>query len=336
MNLNLSLLHRALCLEEPSPLTIASSTTFLNSQAWLSAGKAHRMRPIISYDDIVPSEPTPALTHAPMNPPSAPPPSKRRKTNQYQQRQGGSGIGRGHQAVQHWDDPGHQEPQMSYDDVPAAATSTSGTNGSRGGIDEEYNEEEEEEESRELTHEEIWDDSALIDAWNSAAAEYEAFHGKGKSWKDEPVKKSPLWYNVPPVTTSKPKASTSITNGASIPTASGAATAADSAPLNFDTFVPTHDPSLAAAAAASTMAAPSTDAVAALGSGAEMANVSQDEAFSRAMQAMYWSGYWTAVYHCRRNETQLNGTARDAVQEQQQEEAVEAEADDEEMLPAQR
>lgn len=29
-------------------------------------------------------------------------------------------------------------------------------------------------ESRELNHEEIWDDSALIDAWNSANAEYEA------------------------------------------------------------------------------------------------------------------------------------------------------------------
>ena len=34
-------------------------------------------------------------------------------------------------------------------------------------------EEGEEEESRPLTHEEIWDDSALVDAWNSAEAEYE-------------------------------------------------------------------------------------------------------------------------------------------------------------------
>ena len=33
--------------------------------------------------------------------------------------------------------------------------------------------EEEEEESRELTHEEIWDDSALVNAWDSAMAEYE-------------------------------------------------------------------------------------------------------------------------------------------------------------------
>jgi hypothetical protein len=32
---------------------------------------------------------------------------------------------------------------------------------------------EEEVESRELTQGEIWDDSALIDAWESATAEYE-------------------------------------------------------------------------------------------------------------------------------------------------------------------
>jgi len=31
------------------------------------------------------------------------------------------------------------------------------------------------------------------------------------------------------------------------------------------------------------------------------ATVSQDEAFSRALNAMYWGGYWTAVYHCHRN-----------------------------------
>ena len=28
--------------------------------------------------------------------------------------------------------------------------------------------------------------------------------------------------------------------------------------------------------------------------------VSQDEAFSRALNAMYWGGYWTAMYHVRR------------------------------------
>jgi hypothetical protein len=48
------------------------------------------------------------------------------------------------------------------------------------------------EEGRELTHSEIWDDSALIDAWNAAMEEYEAFHGPDKGWQKEPVHKSPL------------------------------------------------------------------------------------------------------------------------------------------------
>ena len=42
------------------------------------------------------------------------------------------------------------------------------------------------------------------------------------------------------------------------------------------------------------------DSVSGTGTGAEIAAVSQDEAFSRAMTAMYWSGYWTAVYHVSR------------------------------------
>jgi hypothetical protein len=46
--------------------------------------------------------------------------------------------------------------------------------------------------SRELTHEEIWDDSALINAWNAATEEYEAYHGADKSWKDQPLTNSAL------------------------------------------------------------------------------------------------------------------------------------------------
>jgi hypothetical protein len=49
------------------------------------------------------------------------------------------------------------------------------------------------EESRELTHEEIWDDSALIEAWNAATEEYEAFNGPDKGWKSDPIHKSPLY-----------------------------------------------------------------------------------------------------------------------------------------------
>ena len=51
---------------------------------------------------------------------------------------------------------------------------------------------EEEDESRELTHEEIWDDSALVNAWEAATEEYEAYHGSEKAWKTETVNKALL------------------------------------------------------------------------------------------------------------------------------------------------
>ncbi len=57
---------------------------------------------------------------------------------------------------------------MNYDDDVSAVAP-----GSENAGYEEEEEEQEEEESRELTHNEIWDDSALIDAWDSAIAEYE-------------------------------------------------------------------------------------------------------------------------------------------------------------------
>lgn len=59
----------------------------------------------------------------------------------------------------HWDEPDEQGERMDYGD------DENGANGLEGW-----------EESRELTHEEIWDDSALIEAWNAATEEYEAWH----------------------------------------------------------------------------------------------------------------------------------------------------------------
>ena len=66
----------------------------------------------------------------------------------------------------------------------------------------------------------------------------------------------------------------------------------DSQPINFDTFVPTHDPSLDHL---SSLAPPMDYAQDTPG----VSMVSQDEAFSRALNAMYWGGYWTAIYHVR-------------------------------------
>ena len=77
---------------------------------------------------------------------------------------------------------------------------------------------------------------------------------------------------------------------------------ADSRPINFDTFVPTHDAALpvpAAAAEVDYTATSLTDGLA----------VTQDEAFEKALSATYWAGYWTAMYHVR--SVSLNVVRRD-------------------------
>ena len=65
----------------------------------------------------------------------------------------------------HWDDPEQQSNTLPYDDDEADRK-----------LDEDVTVDdavEEGEESCELMHDEIWDDSALIAAWESATAEYE-------------------------------------------------------------------------------------------------------------------------------------------------------------------
>ncbi|EJT98936.1 hypothetical protein DACRYDRAFT_118243 [Dacryopinax primogenitus] len=52
--------------------------------------------------------------------------------------------------------------------------------------------------SRTLTHEEIWDDSALINAWDAAMEEYRAINGEDKGWMEDPAKQSALWWNTQP------------------------------------------------------------------------------------------------------------------------------------------
>lgn len=57
---------------------------------------------------------------------------------------------------------------------------------------------------KQLSHEEIWDDSALIDAWNAAEEEYKIFHTKRSAHEKEalhngdiPKNRSALWYDSP-------------------------------------------------------------------------------------------------------------------------------------------
>ncbi|KIK66106.1 hypothetical protein GYMLUDRAFT_55959 [Collybiopsis luxurians FD-317 M1] len=195
------------------------------------------------------------------------------------------------------------------------------------------------EESRELTHEEIWDDSALIEAWNAAAEEYQAYHGPDKGWKNEPIHKSPLsvtpyltfpsrsrWYNTPPPPSKKQKKSqpsppttaVTVSVGPLPPSASAAEDSrvsgvtstvpdpdeSDSKPIDFDTFIPTHDaglslppPSASAPKTATNGQVSAPDFSEYYSTASPGHTVSRDEAFKRALEATYWSGYWTAVYH---------------------------------------
>lgn len=91
-------------------------------------------------------------------------------------------------SIQHWDDPGAEVDGLAYDDGEAMAveatkdTATVGLEGNEELVEvedwvengEDLDEDEnEEDESRELTHDEIWDDSALVAAWDAANEEYE-------------------------------------------------------------------------------------------------------------------------------------------------------------------
>ncbi|KAG7450880.1 uncharacterized protein BT62DRAFT_928161 [Guyanagaster necrorhizus] len=175
------------------------------------------------------------------------------------------------------------------------------------------------EESRELTHAELWDDSVLIDAWEAVHEEYAAYHGGDIALKTNPTKRSPLWYNIPfddsKIKENVTEYSSSLEEDddeAADQDYDDEADHGDSKPINFDTFVPSHDASLdvgddpVIAPSSSSLPAPPAE------------TVSQDEAFTRAVNAMYWAGYWTAMYQCQRNddEDQVEGMVSDIVSTQ--------------------
>jgi hypothetical protein len=63
----------------------------------------------------------------------------------------------------------------------------------------------------------------------------------------------------------------------------------DSHPIDFDTFVPTHNPALQQGSKLPNQLG--------LAPVSNIASTSRDEAFQHAVQASYWAGYWTAIYH---------------------------------------
>ncbi|VDC01188.1 unnamed protein product [Peniophora sp. CBMAI 1063] len=342
-------------------------------------------RALVSYDDIQAPPPPTAPVAGPSAPPQNyqqnqqqnQPPRKKRRNNK-QNRGGGGGNNQqnvngyngggysgngwnGSRPHAHWDDPSasavapgfggapqYQQPQQfAVASLPAKPLPT-GPRAQAAPAQEEYYEEEEYAEenadeegegdgegemSRMLTREEIWDDRALIDAWEAATAEYEAMHGKSQAWKTEPVKK---WYNVPP----KPARADAKGKSKAEEPANG-----DSRPFDFNTFVPTHDASLGVQKQTSGAAYQHGVAAGAEGGG-EVAWAGRDEAFGQAMSAMYWAGYWSAVYHSHNRTTAKHATADEEEiegedvgmdgEEDDDDEAVIASPVDDDIIPTQR
>ncbi|KAG6840176.1 hypothetical protein C0991_008406 [Blastosporella zonata] len=181
-------------------------------------------RSLVSYDDITlpyQSQSSPAQNLA-----NKPPPTKKRKWNK------NNSKGRNHDDTRSTATSFHPSPANNAGQPSASYVKVVG-------------DESMDEDGRDLTHDEIWDDSALIDAWNAATEEYEAYNGPDKGWKKDPIHTSPLWYNVP--STIK-KATQSTLNGHYVPPIAESTQEEEeenSHPLNFDTFTPSHDPSLA-------------------------------------------------------------------------------------------
>ena len=100
------------------------------------------------------------------------------------------------------------------------------------------------------------------------------------------------WYNVPPSPSRLKKSKIQACPATSASANEQQNLDEDSKPLDFNTFVPDHDPTL-------TMPAPVQIPDYGFYNIPEASGpmVSQDEAFSRALQAMYWAGYYSAVYH---------------------------------------
>ena len=136
------------------------------------------MRPLIQYDlDEPPTAPSAGPLPTP-HPDARRPPTKKRKRHNHNAR--GPPFSLPPKPRQHWDDPGSTAVGMVYDDQEGDATIAGASY--TGDVEEEegdydyggdQEEEEDEDESRALTHDEIWDDAALVDAWHAAEAEYE-------------------------------------------------------------------------------------------------------------------------------------------------------------------
>ncbi|CEL58305.1 hypothetical protein RSOLAG1IB_03051 [Rhizoctonia solani AG-1 IB] len=162
-----------------------------------------------------------------------------------------------------------------------------------------------------LTQDELWDDSALIAAWDAATEEYESLNGPEKKWKEEPANKSALWYAPP----SEPQDDDNEEDdeeeeGGELEENSGEIeqiTGPDSAPIDYNTFVPSYDPTLGVAQ--TSIGHPQLPAAT-----NDLTKLTKDEIFEKAVSASYWAGYWTAMYHAHNETSQHEAEVEEEVE----------------------
>jgi len=259
-------------------------------------------RPILSYSDIATSgtssNKTPDSTVASV---SEPPTKRRKPSNSDKKWQNNRGGNSGHHQNQsrrqpHWDDASESVPtaEMSYGDNEESDGGDVGNAEEGNGTALHTDASSSRKRKRfniPLNQEDIWDDSALINAWDSAVEEYEALHGPEKSWKQDPVKKSALWYHIPPQKVLEDEDDEDDDEHEAEYNEEVEDTE-DSMPFDFSTYVPSYDPSLPA---------PTDPSYPYVASGLPPAPsgppLTKDQAFERAVGAAYWAGYWAAVYH---------------------------------------
>ncbi|KAG8962437.1 hypothetical protein FRC03_004244 [Tulasnella sp. 419] len=148
-----------------------------------------------------------------------------------------------------------------------------------------------------LTHDQIWDDSALVEAWDAAMEEYRMIHGPDKDWKTEPVYKNSLWYMEPkPQSTANQEGTNDMDvaqeteEGEDEEQYYGEPGDSEEVELELNNKTNSYDVAYAGAFEA----LPDTS------------KFTPEQLFQKAMEASYWAGYWASAY----KQSQQTSTSR--------------------------
>ncbi|PPJ58793.1 hypothetical protein CBER1_08216 [Cercospora berteroae] len=162
--------------------------------------------------------------------------------------------------------------------------------------------------NRELTHDELWDDSALVNSWNDAFEEYKKYHSLAQ--KGEKV-------DIP----QEPKAPV-FSKAAAYLNANGTSKPSPAAPINFapSSKDPSHTASNQTPSVTATVPRPPTTAPPSLASLPQtLIGGAQNEDLKNIMMSWYYAGYYTGLYEGQQKAWAEMQASMEAQQQQQQE-----------------